>query len=77
MTKSSFALSELLEKRERTRICCARTGDLLERPAVELHQQLGERVVELAEREERAMPQSRQNPALHDQHAALDLGLVA
>ena len=51
-------------------------GQLLEGPCVMVDQQLGDRPVELTQAEEALIAQARQNPALHDEHAVLDLGLV-
>ena len=47
------------------------------RPGVEIGDQFGDRLVQLAEREETAVSEARQYPALDHQHADLDLGLVA
>ena len=49
---------------------------LLERPLVEIDQQQANRLVELVQGEEAPVAQPRQDPALHQQHRALDLGLV-
>jgi hypothetical protein len=38
------------------------------RPGVEIGDQFGDRLVQLAEREEAAVPEARQNPAFDDQH---------
>jgi hypothetical protein len=50
---------------------------MLERALVQFADQLSHRRIQLIQREELAMPQSRQDPALHDQHRTFDLGLVA
>jgi hypothetical protein len=51
--------------------------DLLERTAVESLDESGNGAVQLADREERLVTKTRQDPALDHQHAGLDLGLVA
>ena len=47
------------------------------RAGIEIGDQLADRLVQLGEREETAVPEARQYPALDHQHADLDLGLVA
>src|SRR5205807_964558 len=47
------------------------------RPRVEIDNQLGDRLVQLGEREETAVPEPRQYPPFDYQNADLDLGLVA
>jgi hypothetical protein len=44
---------------------------------VQAHEEIGDRRVEFGETVEAAMAQAAEQPALHDQNAALDLGLVA
>jgi hypothetical protein len=68
---SQRGLFECLKARTATAV------DLLERPRVQILEQLGDRGVELAEREERPVAESRQDPALDDLYAGLDLGFVA
>ena len=46
-------------------------------PGIEVGDQFADCLVELAEREETTVPQACQYPALDDQHADLNLGLVA
>ena len=55
----------------------AADAEAAHRPGIEIGDQLGDRLVQLAEREEAAVPEARQDPALDHQHADLDLGLVA
>lgn len=55
----------------------ARARQFTKRPLVETRQQFPNRFVQFAEREEAALAQRRQNPALHDEHARFDLGFVA
>lgn len=50
--------------------------ELREGAAVEVLEQLGDRLVELLEREEGPVSQAREDPALSDLHADLDLRLV-
>ena len=47
------------------------------RPRIEVGDQPGDRLVELGQREEAAMAQAGQDPALDHEHRHLDLGLVA
>ena len=47
------------------------------RPGIEVDDQRGDRLVELGQREEAAVAQARQDPALDDEHGHLDLGFVA
>ena len=54
----------------------AAAGQLLERPAIQVRQQLRDREVQLPQREELAVAKPRENPALHDQHAHLDGGFI-
>ena len=54
----------------------ARACEFLERPRIQLDDQGANRGVEFCEREELAMAQSRQNPALDQEHARLDGGFV-
>lgn len=53
-----------------------RARELLEPTIVELFEQLRDGVIELGEREEHAVAQSRENPALRNQHARFDLGFA-
>ncbi len=55
----------------------ARTGPLLEGPVIQLGRQRGDTRVEFAKGVKRFVAQSRQDPALHNAHAAFYLGLVA
>lgn len=55
----------------------AALADMAHRPVVQLLEQFGDRRVELDDREEGSIPQPRQNPALDDQHRALDLALLS
>src|SRR5690606_28892907 len=57
--------------------CTPAAFELFEGTGVELLKELSDRGVELAEREERAVAKARQDPAFDDEHAGLDLGLVA
>jgi hypothetical protein len=50
-------------------------ADMAHRPVVQLLEQFGDRRIELGQREERAVPEPSQNPALHDQHRASTLPL--
>ena len=50
----------------------AAAGQLLERPAVEIRQELRDREVQLSQREELAVAKPREDPALYHQHAHLD-----
>lgn len=50
--------------------------ELLEGPVVEFLEQLGDRRVQVFEREERGVPKSCEDPSLCDLHGDLDLGLV-
>mmetsp|Transcript_6076 Transcript_6076/g.24370 ORF Transcript_6076/g.24370 Transcript_6076/m.24370 type:complete len:788 (+) Transcript_6076:480-2843(+) len=52
-------------------------GQLLERSLVEVDEQLGDGPVQLGQAEEAAVAQPGQDPPLHQQNRALDLGLVA
>jgi hypothetical protein len=47
------------------------------RPVVQLVHQFADRLVQLGQREEPPVAQTRQDPALHHLHADFDLGLVA
>ena len=51
--------------------------ELLERPHVQIFEQVGDGFVELGEAEELAVAQVPQDPTLRDLHTDLDLGLVA
>ena len=52
-------------------------GQLLEGPLVQVGNQVLDRRVELGQAEEAPVAQPRQDPPLHQQNGALDLGLVA
>ncbi len=55
-----------------------RHAEPADRPfVVETDQQLADRLVQLRQAVEDPVPEAPQDPALHDQHARLDLGLVA
>jgi hypothetical protein len=62
---------------ERLEGAASAAGQLLEGPVVEVDQQLCDGGVELGQAEEAAVAQPRQDPALHQQHRAFYLGLVA
>ena len=47
------------------------------RPGIEISDELGDRLVQLGEREEPTVAQPRQDPALDHQHADFDFRLVA
>ena len=49
----------------------------LEGAQVQVDEQLGDGAVEFGESEELPVAQARQYPSLHEEHRALDLGLVA
>jgi hypothetical protein len=51
-------------------------GSFLNEPAIQIRQQLGDRKVQLPQREELAVAKPREDPALHHQHAHLDGGFV-
>ncbi len=51
-------------------------ADVTHRSVVQILQKLGDRGIELGQREEGPVPQPGEDPALHDQHGAFDLGLV-
>src|SRR3954453_14519507 len=55
----------------------AADAELAHRPGIEGLDRRRDRRIELSQREEPLMAQTRQNPALHHQHASLYLGLVA
>ena len=55
-----------------------RHAEAPDRPlVVELDQEIADRRVQFRQAVEAVVPQAIENPALHDQHARLDLGLVA
>ncbi len=55
----------------------AADAEAAHRAGIEIDDEFGDRLVQLTEREETAVPEARQDPALDHQHADLDLGLVA
>jgi len=69
--RSKSRLLEALEQRSPA------AGTLAKRPLVQRAQKLANRLVELAQREKRPVPQTGQNPALNQLHASFDFGLVA
>ena len=52
-------------------------GSVFHRPVVQLFEQLGDSVIERREREERLVPETREDPALRDLHTDFDLCLIA
>jgi len=61
---------------ERLERLAPRAWQFLEAPCVELLEQLSDGAIELGEREEHAIAQTRENPALRDEHTRFDLGLA-
>jgi hypothetical protein len=54
----------------------ARAVELLKRPVVEFVEQRPDGAIELSQAVEAPVAQAREDPAFHEQHAGLDLGLV-
>ena len=54
----------------------SRPRELAERPRVESIEELGDRGVEFAQREERAVTKRGEDPALNDLHSHLGFGLI-
>ena len=52
-------------------------AEMAHRPGIELDHEFADRAVQFGQREQPAMAQPGQDPALHDLHGHLDLGLVA
>ena len=61
---------------ERLERLASGAGQFLETPSVELLQQLGDRIVELGQREECAVAKASEDPTLRDQNSGLHLGLA-
>jgi hypothetical protein len=70
---SAFMRGRPVERRECFAPCA---WQFLETPRVELFEQLSDGVVELGEREEDAIAQTRENPAPRDEHTRFDFGLA-
>ena len=55
----------------------AADAEAAHRPGIEIGDEFGDRLVQLAKREEAAVPETRQNPSFDHQHTDFDLGFVA